>query len=306
MRSLLLPLALTACGGPDPCCMAADTGTTDDPADCVAQTGSYPEPPSCSATAGLAWLPPTPPNVMLVIDRSGSMQPHWGSLLHLTPYIEGMGALTHTGLTLFPGGGACTQTGELVVPLGEDNGDAVLDAIERSETGGTTPMVETLTQLRTSEMLQDPGRDNVLILVADGQPTGSADPFYEVGEWAVLPVPVKMHFISFAAGSEARSVMEGMAASTPTGFHYSADDITELAARLDRVAASLSPCGYALETPVDAVDVALDGEALEPCTDEDCTDGFAYDAESGIVTLAPWTCRQAAAQACADVVITAR
>jgi hypothetical protein len=303
---MLLLLALAACGAPDPCCLTEDGAAQGAPESCVASADDYPEALDCPANEGLAYLPPTQPNVMLVIDRSGSMGPHWASLLQLTPYIEGMGAMTRTGLTLFPGVGECALGGELAVPLAQDNGDAVLGALATTEPDGTTPMVETLQQLRESALLQDPGRDNVVILVADGQPDEGLDPDEEVRAWADLDVPVKMHFISFAGSPEADAIMNGMADATPLGFHYAASDITELAARLDRVAASLSPCGYALDNPVSAVDVSLDGVALDACTDTDCVEGYSYDADAGIVTLAPFTCRDAAVQDCPDVVIEAR
>jgi hypothetical protein len=127
---------------------------------------------------------------MLVIDRSGSMHPHWPGLMQLTPYIEGMGALTRTGLTLFPGSGECEVGGVLEVPMDSDNGEEVLGALSSTAPGGTTPMVEALFLLRASERLQDPGRDNVVIVVADGRPTGTLDPEAEVAAWAELPVPV--------------------------------------------------------------------------------------------------------------------
>lgn len=307
---MLLFLLLAGCGGPP---LASEFGSAPESNSapeledgCMTGGGAAAEVPDCPVTDGLSYLPPAPPNVMLLVDRSGSMTFRWGGLLQLTPYIEGMGAVTRTGLAVFPGGGDCEETGEVLVPMALASGVDILAALSTTVPEGHTPMVEALQDLRLAGELQDPHRDNAVIVVADGEPNGGRDPDVEMREWASLPEPVDMHFISFASSAEADAVMQGMAEGTPHGFHDSAADITELAARLDRVAASLSPCGYVLDTPVDAVSVSLDGVALEACTDADCVEGFGYDAETGIVTLAPLTCRAAAAVACPDVVIRER
>jgi len=291
-RLLPLTVALAACD-PDPISCDTDTGE-------LASAES-----TCPESAGLAWLPPVSPNVMLVIDRSNSMEPHWDNLQALTPYIEGMGSVTNAGLALFPSDGACGVDDAISVWPAADRGDAILAAVGRSRPGGSTPIADALDAVRASCSLQDPGRENVLIFVGDGAETCEGDPVAAVEAWADMPVPVKMHFISFAADATARSQIGAMADAAEDGAYYDASDVSSLVERLDRVVASLSPCGYALLDEQDAVRVSLDGERLAACTSEDCSEGYAYDPGTGVVTLAPLTCRAAAASDCPDIVIEA-
>jgi hypothetical protein len=293
---------------PLPIALALALGACDaDSISCEADTGALASAAStCPAGDGLSWLPPVAPNVMLVIDRSGSMEPHWRSLQALTPYIEGMGSVTNAGLALFPSNGGCGVDDTVAVWPAEDRGDDILDAVSRAWPGGSTPIAAALDAVRGSCTLQDPGRENVLIFVGDGAETCDGDPVAAVEAWADMPVPVKMHFISFAADSAARSQIGGMADAAEDGAYYDASDVASLVERLDRVVASLSPCGYALIDEVDAVQVSLDGEPLSACASEDCSEGYAYDPSTGVVTLAPLTCRAAAAADCPDIVIEAQ
>ena len=271
----------------------------------VPEAFAYTPVEACPVEAGLAYLPPVPPNVMIVIDQSSSMQQHWDDLQALTPYIEAMGDLTQPGLALFPTDGDCGVETAIQVQPGPGTADEILSTIARTEPIGRTPLAEVMEHVRLNGRLQDPYRDNVLIVVGDGAPTCADDAaaLQAATRWDALPVPVKMHLISFDAGAHANGLFARMAGSVEQGWHYQADSIEELVARLDRVAASLSPCGYALDERPAAVTVSLDGEALPACTSADCLDGYAFEPDSGVVTLAPLTCRQAALAECPDIVI---
>ena len=295
MRALplfALPLAL-ACGTP----YAYGTGAQLDSGLGAAADGVCPDP------GGLPYLAPLPPDVLLVVDRSGSMAPHWEDLLALTPYIQGMGAMTRPGLALFPQPAMCLVDDALRIAPGVGTADAILAEIAATWPGGSTPIAGVLDQLRSEGLLQDPDRENVLIFVGDGASTCPGDSVAAVRAWGALPVPVKMHFIAFAAPEDAQGELEAMAEAAD-GAYYPADDISELAERLDRVVASMAPCSFALDEPVPAVEVALDGAPLPACADASCTDGYFYDPDLGVVSLARDTCMVVAPQACPDVVIT--
>lgn len=288
--------------------LLACTASTSDTAD----TGAFApyEPlPECPDNGGLDYLPPTPPNVLLVVDQSGSMQPHWDSLLQLTPYVEAMGDLTRAGLALFPDGvDECSVADSIAVPMAPGTGTEIMTRISAGQPAGGTPMGEVLNHIALRGRLQDPYRENVVVLVSDGEPTceGSAASAVEAVErMMLLDEPVKMHFVGFAGTSASNSVLETMAERAEVhvgeGNYYEASDVSELVERLSRVAASLDTCGYALQDRVDAVEVTLDGVEVPACTSSDCIDGFAYDVDAGIVTLAPLTCRTAAATECPDI-----
>lgn len=288
---------LVACAGSN----ALDTA-----GDVPSASGAYEPADTCPPpTSGLPYLRPVAPNVMLVVDRSGSMEEHWGNLLHLTPYIEAMGDLTRTGLAYFPDDGYCGVEDSIEIPIAEGTAGDIMQSINSNHPAGGTPLSQVLDHLREHGRLQDPYRDNVLILVGDGQPTCDGDIASAIdaaAEWAGLEVSVKMHFIGFDAGA-ANDTFSDMAAAAGEGFHYEADNITDLLDRLGRVAASLDACGYALDEPVDAVTVSIEGQDIAACQDADCVEGFFYDPDAGIVTLAAQTCREAALVDCPEVVI---
>ena len=171
----------------------------------------------------LASLPPVAPNVMLVVDRSGSMAPHWESLLQLTPYVEAMGDLTRTGLALFPDQHGSSSVEESIsVPVAAGTASEIMDTLAESWAAGRTPMTAVLARIQAHGRLQDPYRENVVVLVSDGAPNcggSSSSAVSAVTDMVTPEEPVKMHFIGFAASAAANQTLEemGEAAEVTTG-----------------------------------------------------------------------------------------
>lgn len=274
----------------------------------------------CPDPGGVAYLPPVPPNVMLMVDRSGSMDTQvdcdatscptrWETLMGLAPIVEALGASTRAGLTAFPDRNGQCEVEDIEVPVGEGTSSAILQELSTSAPSGFTPVAETLTLLRREGRLQDPYRDNVLVLLSDGLPTcaGVTASIEAVDRLTHLDEPVAFHVISFAAEDEAKNTLEQMAEvggeATGGNNYYEADTLEELMERLGRVAASLDTCAFALreEVAAEELTVTVLGVEVEACTDSDCVQGYVYDEDARVVRLAAGSCREIAGEVCPDV-----
>ena len=262
---------------------------------------------TCPIEGGLSYRAPERSNVMLVIDRSGSMEGEWPTLVQLSPLVEQLGAVSNLGASFFPNEfGGCSVDELIEVPVGENNGDDVIFAIENSTPFGHTPMAKALSEVRRQAALRDPYRENVVVLVADGVPTcgeKERDVIKAVEGFNKLDEPVTMHFVSFADDPEAAQVLRRAAESADDGVFHEASNVSELYETLARVGASLDSCSYVLDEPVATIEVRLNGTAIDACTSADCVEGYGYDNSTGIVSLAPITCRQAASETCPDLQI---
>ncbi|MCP4808097.1 MAG: hypothetical protein GY884_22360 [Proteobacteria bacterium] len=282
------------------------------PANVEEDTWVY-EPLAVCETDGLDYRPPVKPNMMLVVDRSGSMEgdSRWDQVMAMTPYLEAVEPASRLGLTLFPspnGSDRCGVDDGIVVPIEDEPGAgaAILAELEGTRPDGATPVAESLYDISTNGRIHDPYRPNIVLLITDGQPncmcaTGDEDCEREAAITAVDHLvhggdePVQLYVIGSDI-ADARQTLEGMAemAEDTTGDnYYEATNVEELVERFGRVTASLEPCLYALDAAVDDDDlrVSLNGVEVENC--EDCDEGYTYDDATGYVELAPVSCRDA-------------
>jgi len=142
------------------------------------------------------------PDMMIVLDRSGSMQDagRWSpSVSAVRKVTMELGTKINFGLALFPdptasrgrpSGGlidcivdpqACADTstcaaGKVVVPIGENQASAIGNVLDMTRANGGTPTSDTLQALVQSYAGQIPGPDEMqrpkfLLLVTDGMPT---------------------------------------------------------------------------------------------------------------------------------------
>lgn len=287
-------------------------------------TWTYEPLPVCE-TEGLTYRPPVKPNLMLVVDRSGSMDTdaRWDQVLQMTPYLEAVDPASRLGLTLFPSPASsdrCAIEDGIVVEIDDETGASmrIEDELWATQPAGATPVAASLVDVAVNGRVHDPYRPNIVLLVTDGQPncvcaTGDSgcerDAAIEAADYLVHgeDVPVQLYVIGFGADIDsARETLQGMASvaedTTGPDNYYEAQDISELVERFSRVTASLEPCLYALDAPVpqDELAVTLNGVELASCTD--CDEGYSYDAASGYVELAPVSCRQALIDECPDIV----
>ncbi|MCO4745368.1 MAG: VWA domain-containing protein [Proteobacteria bacterium] len=233
------------------------------------------------------------PNVMLVVDRSGSMQGgKWNELQSLIPYIPMVGARANIGLTFFPAEGedACDTEGATVVDVTEGSAGAadVADALRYGYPEGRTPIADTLTAITRDPGISCTNRDNIVVLLSDGEESCNGDPTEAARALTGGAVPVELFVIGFATTSGANTQLSAIAAAaeptTGPGNFYEASSVDQLLERLYTVTAT---CTAQLDSAVAASDlrVSFDGTELELCTEDRCEEGFTYDEDHATVTL---------------------
>lgn len=322
--TVVVCLAVQAgCAWPDP------SGNWDVPREPPATTPTPTPPPTpvdpptaCGVAPGIGYEQPRP-NVMLLVDRSGSMSApggcaagscpsKWQQLLALGGYLADVKQHARLGLTVFPSleGEACSVGAGTMVPLSDaDDVDAqILDSVARIAPGGRTPIAAALDALTATGALDDPTRDNVIVLLTDGQPNCTCEgddadcereeAIAAVTRLADRPVPVTLDVVGFGASATAASAtLSAMAETAGSAIpgpvsYFQAETVEQLIGRLYQVAAGLAPCRFLLdELPAeDALVVHVDDGEAEACADAPCLAGYSYDRAGGVVELHGETC----------------
>jgi hypothetical protein len=286
--------------------------------------------PACPDPGGIAYTAQQRPNVMLVVDRSDSMrQPgacaegpcpsKWDQVRGMAGvYLDEVASASRLGLTLFPDVGESCEVGSRPTVLlddGNHTGPLILDVFARTNPGGSTPLAEAI---RSLDGLDDPGRDNIVVLLTDGEPRcecAGNSPECErrevvraVGELVSRPVPVEVYVIGFgesaaAAAETLAAIADAAAPTTPPGNYFQVETVEDLLDKLRRLSASIAPCAFSLSEVVPAAElrVFVGDEELLPCADASCLEGYTYDEQNRRVTLAPLTCRTALGIECPEV-----
>lgn len=257
------------------------------------------------------------PNVMLLIDRSGSMaEPSdcgstdcpskWDQLLGLGAYLGEAKGLARLGMAMFPAPGeeGCGVAGALRVPLSEspDVDERILAETMSVSPGGRTPVAGALDSMGRIGGLDDPDRKNILLVLTDGRPNCSCtdDPVCEreaavaaVERLRARDVPVDVDIIGFGQSArDADATLMAMAVAAGDDHYYQADTIEELIGTLYEVSTRNVPCRFHLDEwpEPDRLLVWKDDEEVPECTSEPCTEGYTYDPSTGVVELRGTSC----------------
>ncbi len=297
-----------------------------------AASGGAPDLPNCGSQNFAVTTTQIGANVMLVLDRSDSMTQKVGT----ETKWDALKASVHTlfaaqtsaidwGLALFPRESAPSCTPGLVnVPIGPGNSSTILGNLDpmmsvSSQSGGNattlglgTPTGPTLKAVSDNGKLDDLTRENVVILMTDGQPGCTDNPVQLVtniisGLYARTP-SVRTFVIGLGSGTSSSPgalnawANAGHTALTGTTQYYQANDVTQLTSALSAIVGSLASCTYMLDTaPSDPslLTAYLNGTSVTM----NSADGFSYNAGMQSIVFSGASCAQIQSDATSQVQI---
>ena len=203
-----------------------------------------PVPPTKSVTSGCT-KSADPPDILVALDRSGSMASLAGTSSKWSQATSAVNALVSTfdgevrfGLMLFSSSSGSCQAGAVDVPVGDNAFGAIATSLSATAPTGGTPIASTLQAALTYLKGADPKKTKYVLLVTDGGESCSGDPLAAVK--ALLAAQIKTYVVGF--GSEVDALLLGdmaQAGGTATGTgvgYYQANDQVQLVKALESVA----------------------------------------------------------------------
>lgn len=255
-------------------------------------------------------LTAVPPNVMIVLDRSGSMdgdvqdsdKTRWEVAKDaISLLVNGFNDEIRFGLDTYS---SCTGTecsaGSIVVPLGNQNAGPItgflggkgLDYLCNSGDPETSTG-NTLYALIGEPSLQDPMRGNAVLLITDG---GENDECQTVtngqeaaGDLLAQTISVKTFVVGFS--DDVIDSLVGIAQAGGTGQPFNANNPASLEAALTTIAGAVASCQFLLDSvPEDPgkIYVFFDDDPAGVPLDQ--TDGWTYDPVTNTITFHGTSC----------------
>ena len=246
-----------------------------------------------------------PPNVMIVLDRSGSMdgdvqdsnKTRWEVAKEaIAQLVTGFDADIRFGLDTYS---SCTGTecsaGSIVVPIGNQNAGPIngflggkgLDYLCNSGNPETSTG-NTLYALIGEGSLQDPQRSNAVLLITDGGENTECKTVTNGAEAAAKllsqPLPVKTYVVGFS--DAVIGSLAGIAEAGGTEAPFNANNPASLAAALTTIADAVASCQFLLDSvPEDLTKIYVffdDDPAGVPLN---AVDGWTYDPVTNTITF---------------------
>jgi hypothetical protein len=269
--------------------------------------GQDTKPPTCG---GMQFaIERVPPNVLLVLDRSGSMREPISDFSSSSKFDDLQAALQslvmqfdsqmRLGLDLFPDPqGAPCQGGRIVIPPGQGNGAQILSAVSQSGLSQSTPTAATLDTVIQSHALADPARTNYVVLATDGQPTCDDQDVTSRINALYTATPSVRTFV-IGVGSETSSdpqllnewAMAGRTARFGMTQYYQSNSPMDLQQAFSAIAGGLASCTFRMAQPAsDPTQLYVWSNGAQVPADANA--GFTYDASGPSVTLHGAACDQ--------------
>jgi hypothetical protein len=238
---------------------------------------------------------PTEANILIVLDRSCSMEERVGGTTKWQAATSAIRALTthhantlRFGLQMFSLPGTRCAAGSIDVPVGPANVTAISNAMPVRADGSMTPIGAALNVAARSGQLDDPTRSNFVLLITDGIENCGGAPVNEVQ--GLFMRNVKTYTVGFGAEVDQQRLNEmairGGTARATAPRYYQADSPMELQQALGAIASGAASCDFRLaRTPPNPANlyVAVDGQFFP--RDVSRTAGWDYDPAGNRVTL---------------------
>jgi hypothetical protein len=264
-----------------------------------------------------------PAEMMLVLDRSGSMR--YSSTGGFSPnatdtkwawVTTAVNRVLNTtqdslmwGLKLYPSGDGCSVGPGAEVPLALNNHARMMAVINGSFPGGQTPTRVAIEEAVKALKARPTTNPKYIVLATDGQPNCGDGAVEAVAAARTAGFPTFV--LGIAIGSDARETLNDMAEKggrprMGEPRFYAVTNNAELTRVLDTIVGQVSSCNFALgEVPPSPDDVAVDADGRRVTRDLTRTNGWDYaNANKRTVTLfGPW-CERLKTGAIKNVQIT--
>ena len=252
------------------------------------------------------------PNVMMVIDRSGSMgeaisatssTSKWQDLLSaISPVLTTYDGQIRFGLDLFGDGDdddSCAP-GPIVVPLGDNHGPLLQSALAATMPHPATPTAATLDIVIQNGMLNDSARDNVVVLATDGMPNCNstvADVTARIQTLYGGSPSVKTYVIGVGSATASNPsalnswATAGHTAKAGSTKYYQSNSAMDLKVAFDSIVGGLVSCTFKLaQAAPDPTQLYVwSGGASVAAS---MVSGYSYDAAGPSITLHGAPCDQ--------------
>lgn len=262
------------------------------------------------------------PNVMIVLDRSGSMSEPADGTTRWDLAKRAIQAVTtrfdttiRFGLATFsaclPGG---CSAGRVVVPIADRNASRIngflAPLVARGSADGSSPNYlcdtafaetstgVTLQGLVGNAMLQDTSRANAVLLVTDGgenpECTGTGRPAGPVaaGNLFRQAVPVRTYAVGMSGDTNPDQLRAIATAGNTTRF-YQANNSADLIAALNTIAQDLGSCDMMLNgSPPDSTMIYVYFNRMPVAIPADPTNGWTYDPSTHTLHFHGTSCNQ--------------
>ena len=195
-----------------------------------------------------------PPNVLVVLDRSGSMdnelpsnERKWDVAVDaISSLVLAFDDRIRFGIGTFPEGDNNCETGRLRLPVADAGGAAVATYVQMdAPEGDGTPIAASLTAITAEEAaLRDSTRENFVLLVTDGAENCDGMPATAVGGLMGRTPMVRTFVVGFGDGVD-EGELNGMADAGGTARmgdprYYRADDPLALEQALNEIATAVT------------------------------------------------------------------
>lgn len=255
-----------------------------------------------------------PPNVLIVLDRSGSMNGDVGGMSKyqiaqtaISNLLTTYGNTVRFGLALYPSDNDCGSA-NVNVNVDLNTASAINSAISATPpvSSALTPIGDSLDALINYAGLEDATRENYILLITDGSETCSGDGRTAVTNLVNETPSVRTFVVGFGSGVD-ESALNDMAQNGMTAlpggppYYYQADDAASLNQALDDIGGAVLSCTYVLDQVPENADffVYFDDSPIG----EDAVDGWTYDAGTNTVTFSGAACDALRTGSVADLVI---
>ncbi len=286
----------------DGLCEPAQTGTPcENNEDCLPGEDCFYD--FCGCEGELFATQPIAPNIMLVLDKSGSMfspRTKWTDAKDAINEITSQFSKnTQFGLTMFPTDGIeCQVTTTQVLPA-VDSSASISDAMDLTGPAGKTPLYQAVKHVRDNSYLTDDKRDNAMVIVADGDHTctegplgGPASGVIDIaGQMLRANPPVRTYTIGYHF-EDGFSFLQDVARAGGTQTVYEADNTAGLISALQSIVSNVVSCTYEvsgnLPTGTDSAGLIVYVDDNE--TVEDPANGYTYNEATNLLTFHGQSC----------------